>query len=512
MKKVLSDHIQKKKKLLPPLLAFAGEKHKSYSWTQDVMPGLIWIGLIQEMYGMHQGVDYISRLAGAAFKIMREETKPFFCLIDSFSQLSEQQKNELLKSIDAEGFLGEIQKALSGLFYFFPGSPLEFLNTDPSRLTNEQDAQILLNKIIPLLIDRYSRNSTLVLSTGVYLGLNQGKIKIATDKIDMAEKFAHIPFYPDTKKSQMAASSFRSMAFIFSNSGNESKNEEQIKWTKFFWSQLSSQGICAVDYEMEMADVPYDDFGNVVVTFCNTAKTELAQRLESWKFDLGKIEIYEVIGGLLARQVTLATDIAMSPLMWNSHSAPVLLRAMADVHITLSWIFKDRYERSKQYIEHGIGGMKLEIAHRKRMIEEGNNDPELQHIVDVQENWLGSQRISDLVQVDLGNWSGLSVRKMAEESDCLDFYNYVYQPFSNAVHSSWSHISMHNVQHCKNPVHCNHRIGVCFEVEPDVYWLHLAAKYLEKSYKKFDLETGVKIASFSAYEQLCDNLSSKSEE
>jgi hypothetical protein len=38
--------------------------------------------------------------------------------------------------------------------------------------------------------------------------------------------------------------------------------------------------------------------------------------------------------------------------------------------------------------------------------------------------WLKSQRIPQLLEVNLGSWSGLTVRKMAEEAECLDFYNH----------------------------------------------------------------------------------------
>jgi hypothetical protein len=42
--------------------------------------------------------------------------------------------------------------------------------------------------------------------------------------------------------------------------------------------------------------------------------------------------------------------------------APIILRAMVDLYITLSWIFKDPLERSKKYIAYGLGQEKLEIA------------------------------------------------------------------------------------------------------------------------------------------------------
>ena len=55
--KVLSDHKQKKKKLVPPLLHAMGEKHKPYSWVKDLIPELIWLCLLHETLGLKRGVE-----------------------------------------------------------------------------------------------------------------------------------------------------------------------------------------------------------------------------------------------------------------------------------------------------------------------------------------------------------------------------------------------------------------------------------------------------------------------
>jgi hypothetical protein len=100
---------------------------------------------------------------------------------------------------------------------------------------------------------------------------------------------------------------------------------------------------------------------------------------------------------------------------------------------------------------------------------------------------------------------------MAEEADCLDFYNYVYQPFSAAIHSTWPHVSDKNTQYCSNPAHRYHRKPLSMDLEPDAFWLFLGAKYLEKTLKKFDEETGVQVSLTSAYEQLHQDFESFSE-
>jgi hypothetical protein len=262
-------------------------------------------------------------------------------------------------------------------------------------------------------------------------------------------------------------------------------------------------GDCVRPLVVEYDPEPDDNFWKMLTRYRNGVRRELYDRLERWSFDLNAIEAYEVIGALLARQVTLAADLAAAPPIWTPHSAPIFLRAMADVYIALAWIFDAPQERAKNFIEDGLGTVKLEIAHRKAELEKaGGTDQELIRVIDYWERWLRSQRMDDLVEVNLGNWAGRTTRRMAEEAGCLDFYNYVYQPFSAAIHSSWPHVSDKNLQYCMNPAHRFHRLAVSVDLEPSPHWLVLAGKYLEKAFALFDVKTGTQSDLPSAYDEL----------
>lgn len=150
---------------------------------------------------------------------------------------------------------------------------------------------------------------------------------------------------------------------------------------------------------------------------------------------------------------------------------------------------KDPRPRARLYIEDGQGAIKLQIAHQKRALEAAT-DPddaeELRQMIEVWSDWLAGQRIEALVEVNLGSWSGLNTRKMAEEAGFIDFYNYVYQPFSSVVHSNWAHVSMFNTVHCQNPAHRWHRGAAIAAAPVDINWLYLATKYLSKTFGHFD--------------------------
>ena len=70
-----------------------------------------------------------------------------------------------------------------------------------------------------------------------------------------------------------------------------------------------------------------------VEAFVQRARDEFEYRQNKWPTDLRR-NGDEVIGVLLARQVTLAVQLASSLSNWNGHVAPLFLRAMANVLLT----------------------------------------------------------------------------------------------------------------------------------------------------------------------------------
>ncbi|HKO56851.1 MAG TPA: DUF5677 domain-containing protein, partial [Thermoanaerobaculia bacterium] len=141
--------------------------------------------------------------------------------------------------------------------------------------------------------------------------------------------------------------------------------------------------------------------------FGEAARSELSGRWSAWKLDLSATDVHEVIGALLARQVTLARTIISNPGTWTSHAAPVLLRAMADVRISLEWILAAPQERANRYIEYGLGQMKLDMEHRKAVLDKQDPDEDQQRFIEYQEAWINEQRFHFLISVELGSWSGI---------------------------------------------------------------------------------------------------------
>lgn len=248
-----------------------------------------------------------------------------------------------------------------------------------------------------------------------------------------------------------------------------------------------------------------DFIKDTVEGYIERATAELFDRLNSWPQAAAEVELHEVVGALAARQAQLTFELACSPGMWNPHVAPLFLRAMCDVYITTAWILEaDPRKRAREFILHGLGQIKLELEHRKANPTPTEN--ELQFI-DALEEFAQRQRHLFLTEVNVGSWSGKSTRAMAEESGCLDFYNYVYTPFSACVHSTWQHVSRFNLEPCGNPLHRLHNIPVVQHfLHPAPQDLWLAAKYLDKLFHLLDAKLTLNCTADSAILWLRDRL------
>lgn len=206
------------------------------------------------------------------------------------------------------------------------------------------------------------------------------------------------------------------------------------------------------------------------------------------KVEPDKLEAYSAIGGLLARQVTLSLELARSPGTWNGHSAPLFLRAMTDLYIALAWILGDLKVRAEQYIKHGLGEEKLlmELYRQKKdELELGDQKSQLEQVIEAKEQWINFQRRDFFVEVNLGNWAPLNYRQMAEESGCLELYNFAYKPFSHVAHNMWPHVSVYNSQVCPNPLHRHHLIPALNDAPIDADFLYRSIKYVDKTYRLF---------------------------
>jgi len=241
-------------------------------------------------------------------------------------------------------------------------------------------------------------------------------------------------------------------------------------------------------------------------------ENELKKRWNSWDIDISQKQIYEVIGGLVTRQVIIMKHFSLSPNMWNPDLGPIILRTLIDNFFTLAWICDDPLDRSQKYIYHGLGADKLNMANRAKQMKEEGNDPDKDPLIKMSNAWAESQRYRFLTEVNFGSWSGLSTRQMAEQSGNIGLYNYSFQPFSSVAHNMWNHIGQLCMRQSSNPLHQLLHIPDAKKYPPMPFVLDIGANYLDRSFQRIDKLFPTGEAIVSSYETLLEEFEKLTDE
>jgi len=261
----------------------------------------------------------------------------------------------------------------------------------------------------------------------------------------------------------------------------------------------------------EDSELQYEDILKGLDEYSKNAWATLSPRWEKIQLDVFDEFVSETVGGLMARQCSLTTEMAQNPDIWNGHVAPLILRCMVDTHITLSWILQDSNERSKKYVMYGLGQEKLQIELLKSIPDK---DKALDEVISFREKWLNSHRSVFLTEVNVGSMSGLTTREMANQAGCEDLYKFSYTPFSGSAHSQWQHTSLYNLKRCGNPLHKYHNVPCHVDdgINPDYFYR--SAKYLDKTLQSIDQAYQLDLPKFENvdyFESLFEKTDNKSD-
>lgn len=66
-------------------------------------------------------------------------------------------------------------------------------------------------------------------------------------------------------------------------------------------------------------------------------------------------------------------------------------------------------------------------------------------MLEVGQRWIDQQRVEWLLRRSRQMVRSKRAGEMAKEANCIDFYNYIYTPFSACVHSMWHHVARYNL-------------------------------------------------------------------
>lgn len=170
---------------------------------------------------------------------------------------------------------------------------------------------------------------------------------------------------------------------------------------------------------------------------------------------------FEVLTGLVGRALRLVRTIAGYPLMWTmEHGAPVL-RALVESRIIIRYLVAHDdpalYDKFRAY---GVGHLKLLKLHLEQFMDAaGEAGDGMKDYLELISDYVNRDQYEEFVSIDLGgNFAGVDMRRMSDETDLGDDYRLLFQPASSNVHGEWGAIDMNVFQPCLNPLHRSHRV------------------------------------------------------
>jgi len=235
-RRVLQDYQQKGKRFIPSFL----EKLplEETTWLNDRLPELVWIALLQHVFGVQTGTILACDIAAAAGRC-DQTSKMMFTSVSDYATLSPDSKQCIREALWAEATLQKVQRGLAALSNHYENFPMAFLVGQSNAREEIQGSTLAdLKETINAIADRTSRAATIAQATAINIAITNDKLKVAPGlslgNLDAVED------YPLTDESRMVAASIRSTTMVIL--GRETPSD----WRTSFWTQGRALEPCEV--------------------------------------------------------------------------------------------------------------------------------------------------------------------------------------------------------------------------------------------------------------------------
>ena len=237
--KILSDHIRKKKVLVPPMNHHFNMQDANYG--NEVIPEIIWLDFILEAYGLRHTVEIVEALADGLESVKIKDQPSNCCVMSCYSRLSNDAQKKFLTHPSVKRVIKDVREALIGFKNYYPEAPINFFLTNthvPKAIFINNLKQALLG-----IFDKYSVRTTYALTCLFYAQGYTGHLVISDqmDRFDLND----IVKYPDTEESKHVAAFVRTSAKTFITMLNI---DAQPQWPQYFWKRCYELEPCKIKY------------------------------------------------------------------------------------------------------------------------------------------------------------------------------------------------------------------------------------------------------------------------
>lgn len=230
---ILAGHKKVGKKLIPPMKQLP--QMRSLSYVDDMLPELLWLGLINDRIGAASGTRFFKEFLGATEPVRSQMKGTNLALASSYGVLDAAARGLLIQELTSRDLLGSLTDYLQPLLVLYPLFPLGFLGSPGTPRSNRE----LVDELETCVSRHADKHETpgIVLSGDVLLSrLVTRTIKFA-DTIKLPD-FEAIFTAPESEEAQRAA------AFMRSNALAELGMNAPNPWPEYFWRRSYELSPC----------------------------------------------------------------------------------------------------------------------------------------------------------------------------------------------------------------------------------------------------------------------------
>lgn len=456
MHTTLGEHHRIKKKLVPPLNRLPGKRNFS-RWLDERAPEVLWACLVRAVLPRDQALEAFRGVALIAREFI-DSPVVLSEIIPTHSNLAARYP-ELISRI--------VQIVAKFPLGYAALRPLIAIESLPGRghwiaaLDIEPDPQELsaLGDSIPKFLDHQSEESTDVRWLLLLYGGLSHKVIYPDSMSERVESIRLYPNYGDMRSVRAAVRASEPMVWM-----PIGDRDPVFPWSLQFWQECHNRTACfIVEPEAVKAPEPKTaDMGPRIVQALNDVSDHWIKTSISTAVDA----VHEGTFTFVLYALTCLLEMVGANRL--AIAGRLLLRALAECRITLAYLqHKNDPDLWVTFRKYGTGQAKLALLKLREAARRphGISMTTLERLAN-EDVW------QEYTDIDLGNWAGIDLRKMAEESATKDAYDAHYGWNSGFAHGHWSAMRDVTLTTCLNPLHRLHRVpaggeGGLGDVVPD---------------------------------------------
>jgi hypothetical protein len=196
-----------------------------------MIPELLWIALVQELYGPHRGVEIITAFTRDVRASHTDRADTIWAAAGKFDAIPAEELQDLVQ-LKGGTYGIDLRAALRPLAAWYPTHPLNALFARVELVSEDRDLKHV-KTIVAGLYDRTSWAATMTQATAVWLAFDAERLKVAPDLA--IAKFPKIEDYPNTELSRKIAASIRAtLNMLFGEAGAMASGST---WPVAFWNR-----------------------------------------------------------------------------------------------------------------------------------------------------------------------------------------------------------------------------------------------------------------------------------